>query len=444
MTQNQSRKIHLVSLGCARNQVDSEIMLGALAREGWQVTPEPAHAHAIVVNTCSFIESAAEQSIDTILALARFKETGPCQCLVVAGCLPERYREEIVASLPEVDVFLGTGAFADIVSAVEARTGPQRCLLPDPDRLAPQGGAAPRMVAPGPTAYLKIAEGCSRHCTYCIIPQLRGKQKSRMPGDILAEAGSLAASGVRELVLVAQDTTGYGQDLSPRTDLASLLNAMAVAVPGVWIRILYGHPESLDAAAIAVVAAHDNICAYFDIPIQHASDTVLQRMGRHYGRAELHRLTETLRREVPGAALRTTVIVGFPGETREDFSVLMDFAAAARFDHLGVFVYSDAEDLPSHRLGGHVSSKVAEQRRHRLMTLQAQISLEKNRQYLDRVVEVLVEEVIEPGLVAGRTVFQAPEVDGVTYVQIQQATTGDRLRVRITDAMEYDLSGEAV
>ncbi|MBI9084614.1 MAG: 30S ribosomal protein S12 methylthiotransferase RimO [Desulfobacterales bacterium] len=436
------KNLYLVSLGCARNQVDSEIMLGQLAAAGWRVTPDPEAADAIVVNTCSFIESAAEESIDTILALARLKETGACRCLVVAGCLPERYREQIVETLPEVDVFLGTGAFADVVSAVEACAGTVRCLLPDPDALVPQGSDTLRVLGAGHMAYLKIAEGCSRHCTYCIIPRLRGRQKSRPPEHVIAEAESLAAAGVQELVLVAQESTGYGWDLTPPTRLATLLNQLAEAVPEVWIRFLYGHPESVDEATIDAVAAHPNICAYFDIPIQHASDPVLKRMGRHYGQADLLRLFEAIRQRIPHAALRTTVIVGFPGETEQDFDALMAFVDTIRFDHLGVFMYSDSEDLPSHRLSGHVPPKMAQKRHHRLMTLQAQISLAKNRQHLGRTFTVLVEELVEPGLVAGRTMFQAPEVDGVTYVEDGDAVVGDRICARITDAMEYDLSGE--
>lgn len=442
MTESEEKKVYLVSLGCARNQVDSEAMLERLAQAGWVMTPEPDQAHAIVVNTCSFIESAAEESIDTILTLARFKETGRCRRLVVAGCLPERYREAIAESLPEVDAFIGTGAFGDIVSAVEQNIGASKCLLPDPDRLAPYGKGFLRRLGLGPSAYLKIAEGCSRNCTYCIIPKLRGRQKSRPPKDVVDEALTLAAAGVRELVLVAQDTTGYGRDRTPPTGLAPLLQELAVSVPDTWIRLLYGHPESIDAETVAAVAAHDNICAYFDIPVQHASDAVLRRMGRHYRRDDLLRLFDQIRGTVSGAVLRTTVIVGFPGETRADFEALMAFAEAVRFDHLGCFMYSDADDLPSHRLDGHVSPKTARRRHHRLMTLQARISLENNRQYLGQCLEVLVDETVEPGLVAGRTRFQAPEVDGVTYVRTDQGAVGGRIRARIIDAVEYDLFGE--
>jgi ribosomal protein S12 methylthiotransferase len=433
--------VHLVSLGCARNQVDSEMMLGRLSAAGWRVVDDPAAAHAIVVNTCSFIRPAMDESIDTILELSVFKQKGRCRRLVVVGCLPERFREEIVAALPEVDVFLGTGAFDRIVEAVaDTPPGGGICQLPDPDRIAPAAGVR-RWRNPFPSAYLKIAEGCDRHCTYCIIPKLRGRQKS-IPMEILVgEARRLAAQGVRELVLVAQESTAYGADLDPSGHLGDLLRRLHAAVPDVWLRVLYGHPESIDGRTIDAVGELPGVCAYFDLPVQHASDRILRRMGRRQTGDALYALMMEIRRRIPHAVLRTTVIVGFPGETEADFKILTDFVRQVGFDHLGAFVYSDHPDLPSHRLDGHVPAATARRRRERLMGLQMDISRAALERYRGRNVEVLIEAAPESGLYEGRTRFQAPEVDGITYVRGEGATVGRVLPVTIQDTLEYDLMG---
>jgi len=293
-------------------------------------------------------------------------------------------------------------------------------------------------------AYLKIAEGCSRHCTYCIIPKLRGKQKSRLPGDIISEAGALAARGVQEIVLVAQDTTFYGRDIGSEYGLADLLDDLARAHPNLWIRFLYGHPESIRPEVFSVVAGHANICAYFDIPIQHASERVLKRMGRHANADDLLALFERIRQSVPGAALRTTVITGFPGETQENFEELVAFVGRVRFDHLGVFTYSDSADLPSHQLSEHVPKSVAGERYDRLMGLQLEISKENNRRWLGQTVAVLVEEHPEAGVFIGRTMWQAPEVDGLTILHAGHIERGTIVRARIKDTLEYDLVGEVL
>jgi len=433
--------IHLVSLGCARNLVDSEVMTGKLREAGCVPVPDPEDADVIIVNTCSFIEAAANESIDTILALAELKKSGACSRLIVTGCLPERYREDIVAALPEVDVFLGTGAYDRIVEAVQKGPNLSACLLPDPDGITVETADAARYLSTGPAAYLKIAEGCDRHCTYCIIPKLRGRQKSRALQDIVAEAEKLAASGVRELTLVSQDTTAYGQDLADSADLSLLLERLSRIPFDIWIRFLYGHPESITDAVIRTVADHPMICPYFDIPVQHASDAVLKRMGRHSGRKDLLRLFGRIRAVVPEACLRTTVIVGFPGETDADFDLLLSFVKEIRFDHLGVFIYSDADDLPSHRLPDPVPAAVARRRHNRLMAAQKKISAENNRKYLDKIIPVLVESNPEKGVYMGRTRFQAPEVDGVTIIHADGLEIGDVIRVRITDTLEYDLIG---
>jgi ribosomal protein S12 methylthiotransferase len=448
-------KIHLASLGCARNQIDSEIMLGRLERIGAMITDDPAEAEVIVVNTCSFIESAADESIDTILNLAKYKQRGVCRRLIVTGCLPERYREDISRALPEVDIFLGTGAFAQIVDAVDGYLDTTKCILPDPDAISVSTpGAEPRVRSGSHMAYLKTAEGCDRHCTYCIIPKLRGRQKSRPLEGILNEARQLIQTGVRELVLVSQETTAYGKNATTPVDFACLLEALAglaqesIGGPTAsadnrrfWIRFLYGHPESLDQKTIAVVAQHANICSYIDVPIQHASRSVLKRMGRQYGPEELHEMVDHIRRKIPDVALRTTVIVGFPGETDKEFKELMDFVESVQFEHLGCFIYSDAEDLPSHFLTGHVPAAKARERYRHLMMRQQEISATLNRRYHDRTLTVLVENHPERGLYTGRTEFQAPEVDGMTYIHSDNLQTGSFTTVRITDTLEYDLVG---
>ena len=441
-------QIHLINLGCARNQVDSEIMSGRLTRAGHTITDDPARAESIVINTCCFIEDAANESIDTILAAAEYKKTGRCRRLIVAGCLPERYREDVQQALPEADFFLGTGASDRIVESLDENTaGAVQCLLPDPDALAPQTANTPRVLPAGPMAYLKIAEGCDRRCTFCIIPRLRGRQKSRPRTDIIQEARGLVEAGIKELVLVGQETTRYGHDRpGDGRNLADLLRELSTLADDVWIRFMYGHPESLDEAILQTVASHANLCSYFDIPIQHVSPDLLRHMGRPYDPSRIAQLARRIRTLMPEAALRTTVLVGFPGETENDFDQLQEFIQAVPFDHLGVFTYSDAEDLASHPLEGHVPADIALQRRDRLMAQQKEISASRNQKYLENTLDALVEESPEAGLYIGRTMFQAPEVDGLTYVRLQSSdpplTVGHFARIRITDTLEYDLVGE--
>jgi ribosomal protein S12 methylthiotransferase len=446
--------VFLLSLGCARNQVDSEIMLGRIKKASWTIVEDPEDADSIVVNTCSFIEDAADESIEMILELARYKQTGKCKRLVVAGCLPERYRDHIAGQLPEVDAFIGTGAFDRIVEAVEGSKFSGGCLLPDPATISPQEKDAPRALSTSHMAYLKVAEGCSQRCTYCIIPKLRGKKRSRPSQDIISEAQDLLAVGVKELVLVAQDTTSYGKDLQPPASLSQLVENLAclplmdASSPGAWVRVLYGHPESIDDRFIKTVASYPNICSYFDIPIQHVSSTILKKMGRNYNRDDLDRLFDRIRNEVPGAALRTTLIVGFPGESDKDFQTLLRFVENTQFDHLGVFLYSDSEDLRSHRLPDHVPAGVAQERYDQLMSCQLDISAQKYQHYIGQTLPVLVEEPVEKNLYAGRAPFQAPEVDGMTYIKFGPAqpdpAVGSFSQIKVSDAMEYDLIGDAI
>jgi len=439
-----SLKLHLISLGCPKNRVDSEIMLGRLMDGGVEITLDPQEAEIIVVNTCSFIESAITESIDTILEAARHKKTDQCRRLIVAGCLPERFRETLAQSLPEVDAFLGTGAYEDILAAATATAEPSWCLLPDPNARPLTGMEDHRIRSAPHTAYVKIAEGCDRHCTFCIIPRLRGGQKSRPMESIRSEAEFLIATGVKELVLVAQETTAYGADLSPQTSLEKLLSHLAELPGDFRVRFLYGHPESMTESLVQTVARHYRLCRYFDIPAQHGSDRILKKMGRHYSRETLCRLFEKIRAIAPDAVLRTTFLVGFPGETEEDFELLCSLAEDVRFDHAGVFTYSDAEDIPSHRLGPRVPKTVARKRRSRLMQMQAALSFQKNQGHINHVYPVLLEKKRASGHFLGRTAFQAPEIDGITRVAGRGFETGSFVNVRITKAGTYDLTGEAV
>jgi len=439
------RQVYLESLGCARNAVDSEEMLGQLKRAGWSTTTDPAHADTIVINTCSFIEPAVNESIDTILELGKYKKSGACKRLIVVGCLPERYREEIAKEFPEVDAFLGTGAFDQVVEAVEGRLNWKKCLLPDPNRAVLPDSAQTRLQSRPHMAYLKIAEGCSRQCTYCIIPNLRGKLRSRPMNYILAEAQTMVSNGVKELVLVAQDTTAYGNDLTPSQSIGRLLSELSALSEDIWIRVMYGHPESLDDAFLRTVAEFSNICPYFDIPIQHVSSRILRQMGRQYTKADLYRLFDGIRNFVPNAALRTTIITGFPGETESDIEQLMTFMDTVRFDHLGVFIYSDSEDLPSHKLDQHVPERIAKTRYDQIMSRQQTISTENNRKHLNQVYTILVDEEMENEVFSGRTIFQAPEVDGVTYIRSKvPLKSGSFINARINDTLEYDLICEPV
>lgn len=437
-------KLHLVSLGCSKNLVDSEIMLGRLKRVGWQTTPDPAKADMIIVNTCSFIKTAVNESIDMILELVNFKKTGACRRLVVTGCLPERFREDIVQSLPEVDLFLGTGGYDKIESILKPSRDISGCILPDPDFIFPQGKDDPRVRSTPHIAYLKIAEGCNRRCTYCIIPKLRGKQKSRSLEDIVPEARSLVSSGVMELILVAQETTAYGSDLSPTVDFTELLKQISDHSDKIWMRALYGHPESLSESAIETIAERRNICSYFDIPIQHVSNRVLKQMGRNYSCDTLHRLFDKIRSSDPEAALRTTLLVGFPGETDKDFEALLTFVQTICFQHLGVFIYSDMDDLPSYGLSAPVPETVAKERYEQVMAVQAGISLKNNQKQIGRTYQTLVEGRQDDNTFSGRTQFQAPEIDGVTFIHSSRLLVGSFTTVRIIGALEYDLIGETV
>ncbi|MFA5904349.1 MAG: 30S ribosomal protein S12 methylthiotransferase RimO [Desulfobacula sp.] len=438
--------IFLETLGCSRNQVDSEIMLGKLAAKGHTLTYDPAAAEVIIVNTCGFISTASDEAVDVILEMAEYKKTGVCKRLIATGCLAERYKDDpdLTATLPEVDAFLGTAACEHIVDVVENREIKALTLFPDPNKRGFQDISEERELLSDHFAYVKVSEGCNRKCTYCIIPKLRGAQRSRPISDIVKESENLMARGVKEIILTAENTTDYGRDLDDGTGFDHVLSSLAKALDkqNVWIRFLYTHPETLTEPVIQMVNDHKNIASYYDVPIQHASSRILKKMGRPYTIEDLYTLFETIKWIDPDAALRTTLIVGFPGETDEDFNILLKFVKDIRFDHLGVFTYSDSEDLKSHVLKDHVPPEIAEIRHDKIMAAQAKISESINEKHVGKIFEVLVEENPEPGVYIGRTMFQAPEVDGVTFIYSDGIETGTFVKVRITDAFEYDIAGE--
>ncbi|MBT4875681.1 MAG: 30S ribosomal protein S12 methylthiotransferase RimO [Desulfobacula sp.] len=442
--------IFLETLGCSRNRVDSEIMLGKLVAAGHSITDDPHLAQVIIVNTCGFISTASDEAVDVLLEMAKLKKTGLCKKLIATGCLSQRYKEDenLLSALPEVDAFLGTAAIDLIVEAVENESKKPLIVFPDPVNRPFQDLAEQRQLTNNFLAYIKVSEGCNRKCTYCIIPSLRGIQRSRPVADICKEAAILVKTGVKEILLTAENTTDYGQDFQDGKGFEHVLASVAATLENehananTWIRFLYTHPKTLTESIIKSVKNHKNICSYYDVPIQHASSSILKKMGRPYTIEDLYALFNTIRKIDPGAALRTTIIVGFPGESDADFDQLMTFIKDIRFDHLGVFTYSDSDDLKSHLLKNHVPSKIAEKRHGMLMAAQAKISVSINEKHVDKTFEVLVEENPEKGVYIGRTKFQAPEVDGVTFIYANGLEIGTFVKVRITDAFEYDIAGE--
>ncbi len=437
--------ILFVSLGCDKNLVDSEVMLGLLTRRGFSLTDDEREADVIVVNSCSFIGDAKEESIETILEMAKQKETGRCKALIVAGCLAERYQQEILSELPEIDGVVGTTAYDRIVEAVEealAGHTPYRAfhsIDETPKRIAP------RVVTTGGYyAFLKIAEGCDKHCTYCVIPQVRGRYRSVPLEDLVAEAEELCRGGVRELILVAQETTLYGVDLYGKKMLPELLLRLAKIPSLVWIRIQYCYPEEITEELVQVIREESKVCSYLDIPIQHASGRILKRMGRRTTREDLTARIRYLREQVPDIALRTTLISGFPGETEEDHQCLLEFVEEMEFDRLGVFVYSQEENTPAAQMPDQIPEEVKEARRQELMELQQAISPERSEALVGQTLLVMIEgKLPEENAYVGRTYRDAPGVDGYIFIQTdREFMSGDFARVRVTGALEYDLMGE--
>lgn len=438
-------KIALESLGCSKNLMDAEIMTGILKEKGYEFIDEFAEANIIIVNTCGFIRDAKQESIDTIVELSQLKEFGKLKYLIVTGCLAQRYADELLEEIPEIDAIVGTGNFMNISEIID-RLESEKNITEIGNIEFAFDETLPRYVStPEHMAYLKIGEGCSNHCTYCIIPKLRGKYRSRKIEDIVEEAKTLAAEGVKELVVIAQDTTRYGEDLYGEAKLAELLEELA-GIEGIkWIRIMYSYPESITEKLIDVIAAHDNICSYFDMPIQHASNRVLKRMNRRTSKEDIRNKVEMIRSKISDAVIRTTVIVGFPGETEEDLEELIEFMKEIKFDRLGAFAYSREEDTPADRMDGHMDEEIKEERRDRVMMVQQAISEEINQKREDKVFEVLIEEEAEEGVYVGRTQGDAEEIDSVVYVNSdEELEIGSFVNVYITEAMEYDLIGDVV
>ena len=437
-------KILFVSLGCDKNLVDSERMLGSLTGAGYEFTDDETEAEVIVVNTCCFIGDAKEESINTLLEMAKQKETGKCRVLIAAGCLAQRYKDEVLKEIPEVDGILGTTSYDRIVQVVEDTLGGKTDAEFEDINILHEKEARRVLTTGGHYAYLKIAEGCNKHCTYCVIPSVRGKYRSVPMEALVEEAKELASGGVRELILVAQETTLYGVDLYGEKKLPALLRELA-KIPGIhWIRMLYCYPEEITDELIETIKTEEKVCNYMDIPIQHASDRILSRMGRKTNRKEIAERLTKLREEIPDMAIRTTMITGFPGETEEDVEELLDFVDEMEFERLGVFPYSQEEGTPAAVMEDQVSDEVKEERRDRVMELQQEISLDHGQDMIGRELEVFIEgQVADENAYVGRTYIDAPGVDGYIFVNTGlELMSGMFVRVRVTGALEYDLIGE--
>ncbi|MGA3208299.1 MAG: 30S ribosomal protein S12 methylthiotransferase RimO [Syntrophales bacterium] len=443
--------VHIISLGCPKNLVDSEVMAALLAKGGYGITSRVDQAHIILINTCAFILSAKEESIDEILKMAEWKkrQKGACTYLVVTGCLPQRYGRGLEKELPEVDLFLGVGEVGNIVHHLDGlsqtEASGRRSIIGKPDYL--MNAQTPRLIStPSYTSYMKIADGCSNRCSYCVIPAVRGKARSREPEDILMEAESLSMRGVKEVIITAQDTTAYGRDLKGKPNLGDLLRGLA-SIRGIgWIRLLYSHPAGLTDEILKSMAGYENICKYIDIPIQHIDDEILASMKRRGGSDLIKKAIQRAREIIPGVALRTSIIVGFPGETRAKFNKLLSFIKETRFDHLGVFTYSKEDGTKAASYPSRISEREKEMRRQNLMEEQSVISYEINQALIGSIQEVLIEgkSEIPDYLYVGRCSRQSPEIDGVTHLKGESPATGSLVRCKITATTEYDLFAEVL
>lgn len=439
-------KILFISLGCDKNLVDSEVMLGMIREKGYEITNDETDADIIIVNTCCFINDAKEESIETILEAAELKKTSNLKALIVTGCLAQRYQKEIEEEIPEVDAVVGTTGYETISDVIEeALKGNKTESFKDLTHL-PKGNGKRVNTTGGYYSYLKIAEGCDKHCTYCIIPSIRGRYRSVPMEELLEEAAMLAHNGVKELMLVAQETTLYGVDLYGKKMLPALLKELCRIEGLSWIRILYCYPEEITDDLIQVIKEEEKLCNYLDIPIQHSSDSMLQRMGRKTSRQDLIHIVENLRRQIPDIALRTTLITGFPGETAKDQEELLEFVDNMEFDRLGVFTYSPEDGTPAALMENQIAEEIKIQRQQELMELQQGIAFEKAEQMLGRKILVMIEgKLPEDGIYIGRTYKDAPNVDGLIFVNSQrELLSGDMVFVYVTDAKDYDLIGELI
>lgn len=439
-------KILFISLGCDKNLVDTEVMLEMLASRGYEMTNDEQEANIIVINTCCFIHDAKEESIQNILEMAEYKKNGSAKALIVTGCMAERYRQEILDEIPEVDEVLGTTAYDRILDAVDAAlAGQHEVMTADLDAL-PLPETKRLVTTGGHFAYLKIAEGCDKHCTYCIIPKIRGNFRSVPMERLLKEAQDLAEQGVKELILVAQETTLYGKDLYGEKSLPKLLRELC-KISGIrWIRILYCYPEEITDELIQVMKEESKICHYLDLPIQHANDTILKRMGRRTSKQELIDIVQKLRKEIPDICLRTTLITGFPGETQEQHEEVMEFIDTLEFDRLGAFTYSPEEDTPAATFEDQIDEEVKEDRQADIMELQQEIAFDKAEDMIGREVLVMIEgKVADENAYVGRTYRDAPNVDGLIFINTDvELISGDFAKVKVTGALDYDLIGELI
>ncbi len=435
-------KIALESLGCSKNLVDAEIMLGMLNKDGHQLVGDCQDADVVIVNTCGFIEDAKQESIDSIVRYAELKNEGIIKYLLVSGCLAQRYTEELLESIPEIDAIVGTGSYDKITEVVDNLPEDKEKVIRMDDINFSFDETLPRYVSTPPyLAYLKIGEGCDNNCTYCIIPKLRGKYRSRDIEELIKEAKTLKENGVKELVVIAQDTTVYGRDLYGKPALAELLERLA-KLEFDWIRVLYSYPEGISEEIVDVVAKYDNICSYFDIPMQHASNRILKLMNRKTSREELKSKVEMIRSKISDAVIRTTFIVGFPGETDEDFEELMEFVEEMQLDRMGAFKYSREEGTPADLLPNHVDEDTKKERLERLMMLQQGISEERNQENLGKTLKVLIEDRVDETLFIGRSQKDAEDIDSVVYVETSEdLQIGEMVDVTVEIAYEYDLKG---
>ncbi len=439
-------KIYFVSLGCDKNLVDSEMMIASLQKAGHQLVDDESAAEIIVVNTCCFIGDAKEESINTLLTMAEYKETAECRLLIATGCLAQRYHMEIKEEIPEVDIIIGTMGYEALTEAIEQglkKGSTAKEYLKSIDYL-PQPLTDRNSMSGGYFAYLKIAEGCDKHCSYCIIPKVRGKYRSVPIENLLAQAEHLVGNGAKELILVAQETTLYGKDLYGKKSLPLLLEKLSALTELKWIRILYCYPEEITEELIDVLKRLPKVCNYLDIPVQHASDRILKKMGRHTSRQEITEMIARLRERIPDIALRTTLITGFPGETEEDFAELKEFVRQMRFERLGVFTYSQEEDTAAADFEGQIAEEVKEERKSEIMELQQEIAFEKSSSQVGRTLEVMIEgNLPDEGVYIARTYMDAPDVDGYVFVESEwNLESGDFITVKIVDARGYDLIGE--
>lgn len=437
-----SLKVAVVSLGCSKNLVDSEVMMKSILNNEYEITNSAEIAEIIIINTCGFIESAKQESIDTILEMSDYKKSGKCKVLIATGCLAERYKDELIKELPELDAVIGTGDYKNVAEVINQALQGEKVVLYGHQEMIDIDSLPRHISSFGASSYLKIAEGCDNRCSYCIIPTLRGKYRSRRMSDILEEAKELSKNGIKEVNIIAQDITRYGIDLYKSFKLSELLIKLT-EIDGIeWIRLLYSYPDEFDDELIEVIAREDKICKYLDIPIQHSSNSILKKMGRRSSREKIIQLIEKLRKRIPDIVLRTTLIVGFPGETEKDFSELYDFVAKMKFNRLGVFAYSREEDTPAYDMPNQIEESIKQERLEKIMLLQKDISEKYNKGLIGKTLKVLVEGASDNGYF-GRSFMDAPEIDGKVYFKSDKnIIPGDFCHIIIKRAYEYDLVGE--